>query len=113
MGLFSKVFGRRRKTISEPFAVAADKIAQVNLGTGPVTQNLNFRVEPTAPLPSSIPKPRNFIGRNQELEFLVSEFRNGKRRFVISGLGGIGKTELARAFATEIASNYKAFLEIQ
>ena len=44
--------------------------------------------------------PRDiFIGRDRELQKIYSSFRKGHRILLISGMGGIGKTALAAAFA--------------
>ncbi|MBK8615929.1 MAG: hypothetical protein IPN96_02215 [Anaerolineales bacterium] len=55
----------------------------------------------------TIPSPvTDFTGREAELAQLKSAFTNGAIITGLSGSGGIGKTELARKLAYEIATNY-------
>jgi len=49
---------------------------------------------------------QDFTGRAKELEKLKASFANGAIITGVSGGGGIGKTELARKLAQEIADNY-------
>jgi tetratricopeptide (TPR) repeat protein len=52
----------------------------------------------------TIPLPvKDFTGRDKELEALKASFKSGA---VITGGGGVGKTELARRLAQEIADAY-------
>jgi tetratricopeptide (TPR) repeat protein len=50
----------------------------------------------------------DFVGREQEIETLINALRNGNRACVsgISGMGGIGKTELALLVAEHLADDY-------
>src|SRR5574341_1374781 len=55
----------------------------------------------------TIPAPvQDFTGREAELEKLKAEFTRGAVITGVSGGGGIGKTELARKLAYEIADDY-------
>ena len=58
---------------------------------------------PDAPVPLQLPLHTSlgvdgFIGRQAELESLAQALRNGAKPILLSGLGGIGKTELASRF---------------
>ncbi len=52
-----------------------------------------------------------FVGRKQELELLHRRFADGSHIQLISGLGGIGKTSLAGAYAARYGSEYDEVLE--
>ncbi|MBC7879592.1 MAG: tetratricopeptide repeat protein [Anaerolineales bacterium] len=55
----------------------------------------------------SMPLPvADFTGRDREIESLKASFKNGALISGVSGGGGIGKTELARRLAKEIAEDY-------
>ncbi len=55
----------------------------------------------------TIPQPvTDFTGREAELEGLKASFTNGAIITGLSGAGGIGKTELARKLAHDIAENF-------
>lgn len=60
---------------------------------------------------AGVPEAQHFVGRAQELTHLKEEFQgDGSERKVVilQGLGGIGKTQLAVAFAKEHRSAYSA-----
>ncbi|NOH03062.1 MAG: hypothetical protein HND47_14440 [Chloroflexi bacterium] len=55
----------------------------------------------------TIPPPvTDFTGREKELEKLKASFQTGALITGLSGGGGVGKTELARKLANEIADAY-------
>ena len=57
----------------------------------------------------TIPPPvTDFTGRETELEKLKASFQNGAIITGLSGGGGVGKTELARRLAQDIAGDYSA-----
>ncbi len=71
-----------------------------------------IRVEPAQTVLASlftIPPPvADFTGRAKELETLKTSFKNGAVITGLSGGGGVGKTELARKLAQELADDYPA-----
>jgi len=48
----------------------------------------------------------NFVGRTDELETLHRELQRGNRLCSISGMGGVGKTELATQYARQHEADY-------
>jgi tetratricopeptide (TPR) repeat protein len=55
----------------------------------------------------TIPEPvADFVGRSASLGQLKDDLANGARSVEISGMGGVGKTELARKLAQEIGAAY-------
>lgn len=71
-----------------------------------------FRGEQPRTLPSTIPPPKDFVGRAAELASLREKKQNGRSSFVLHGQGGVGKTELALQFAEEIKSEVQAHLRV-
>jgi|GEM_PF-1999601 len=67
-------------------------------------------IKPERALPSNLPTVRDFIGRGGELGDLRESYKNGKRVFLLHGVGGVGKTALALEFAAEIKGNYAAHI---
>jgi len=68
---------------------------------------INIEAIKTASSLFTIPPPvKDFTGREKELEDLKTSFKNGAVITGVSGGGGIGKTELARRLAQEIADDY-------
>ncbi len=54
----------------------------------------------------AVPLPRtSFVGRQEELDFLVAEIRR-RRLVTLTGPGGVGKTRLAFAVAARAAADY-------
>lgn len=64
------------------------------------------------PLPSNIPLAKGFIGREEELNSLREAKRKGKTSFVLHGLGGVGKTELALYFISEIKHEFQSHIRV-
>jgi len=66
---------------------------------------------PTAPLRTRIPDPRaaRLVGRSDELDWLCERLRAGGVAAIagVRGIGGIGKTELAIAAASELESHFE------
>ena len=67
------------------------------------------------PLPNSIPNSVGFVGREDYLKEIRRQYQNGTRIFVFHGIGGVGKSALALAFASEIKEEYQAkvFVDMQ
>ena len=51
-----------------------------------------------------------FAGRKEELSRIDASFREGRGPVIICGIGGIGKTALARAYAAKAAGQYSHIL---
>ena len=67
-----------------------------------VQGNITFRLESS---PSVLPK-RVFCGREKELEQIKETFESGERILFLQGIGGIGKTEIAKQYAKRNKTNY-------
>jgi tetratricopeptide (TPR) repeat protein len=78
-----------------------------NIGTA----NFNFANDKPS-LPSNIPSPKGFIGREVELAALRQAKTDGKPSFVLHGIGGVGKTDLALKFIEEIKADYSAHIRV-
>jgi tetratricopeptide (TPR) repeat protein len=78
-----------------------------NIGTA----NFNFANDKPS-LPSNIPLPKGFIGREVELVALRQAKTNGKTSFVLHGISGVGKTDLALKFIEEIKADYSAHIRV-
>lgn len=62
--------------------------------------------------PNPIAPPEQFVGREEELEELHRQLAGGSGpgRVLLHGMGGLGKTTLARAYATRFAEAYDTVL---
>lgn len=69
------------------------------------------KIPPAAPNTALAPVD-DFLGRDDELAGLLAQFENGALITGMTGGAGIGKTELARALAQELADDYPDTLEI-
>ena len=54
--------------------------------------------------------PSHFIGREHEINAIHSEFQNGKKALFLHGVGGIGKSTLAVAYALNHKKDYDTIL---
>ena len=52
----------------------------------------------------------NFVGRTQELQVIQEAFEGGTKCVVLHGFGGIGKSELAKVYASKHESTYDAVI---
>jgi len=80
------------KTFTSNEAVSAGQSTEVLLST-----------------PSVIPK-RVFCGRDGLLEQLHDRFRGGERVVFLSGIGGIGKTQIAKQYAKKFRDDYETIV---
>ena len=55
----------------------------------------------------------NFHGREKELQRLHDRFQAGEHKQAVSGLGGVGKTQLALKYALQFGNEYKHIFWIQ
>ncbi|HMH41864.1 MAG TPA: tetratricopeptide repeat protein [Pyrinomonadaceae bacterium] len=78
--------------------VARDKITQIYQATSPTETALHQLRAPVG----------DFVGREQEIQTLINALRSGRRASIsgISGMGGIGKTELALFVAERLTDEY-------
>lgn len=75
----------------------------VNFGTN--TFSTPFR------LISKLPQPRQYcFGRDNQIEEIHKNFTNGNHVIFLEGIGGIGKSELAKQYATKYRHEYKNIL---
>jgi tetratricopeptide (TPR) repeat protein len=82
-----------------------------DLNIGNINQNINI---PKSSAPDSVPQnipysgAARFVGRSNELKTLHKELQRTERVIIsaISGMGGIGKTELAIQYAQQYIHNY-------
>ncbi len=84
----------------------------VNNPTAPVNITNIFNDGDKPSLPSNIPSPKGFIGRKVELAALSQAKADGKTSFVLHGIGGVGKTDLALQFIEEIKADYSAHIRV-
>ena len=74
----------------------------IEIENPPIKPNPTFRLDST---PSVIPK-NIFYGRDKELEQIKQIFDSGERILFLQGIGGIGKTEIAKQYAKRNKSQY-------
>ncbi len=78
---------------------------------GTINQTINLPNQPFS-LPLNIPSPKGFIGREVELLALRQAKTGGKTSFVLHGIGGVGKTDLALKFIDGIKADYSAHIRV-
>src|ERR1044072_8954725 len=66
-------------------------------------------------LPKTIYFPETPIGRTDNLEVLQKAYDSGKRKFLLHGLGGVGKTRIGLEFAKQYGEIYEGqcFVDMQ
>ncbi len=102
--LLSEVF---RKTI----CTAVDKRFQSAEELLATLENIIALADPKAPfIKSSLPEPQSFfVGREKEIEEIHNRL-NDNRILFVSGVGGIGKSELVKQYAKRYKNEYDAVI---
>ena len=80
----------------------------INIGENHGQINVNSQIR----IPSNVVSPHGFTGRDSDLAELHKSKNEGNLIFVLHGIGGIGKTELARKFIQEISDEFESHIEI-
>ncbi len=93
--------------------INSKKIGQVVTGDD-ATFHQTFNLSAEQSLPNNIPPSiENFVGREEYLTPLFEEYQKGARCFVLHGIGGVGKTEIAKRFIEKIAGEYEAKVYVE
>lgn len=87
--------------------------AVINNPTAPINITNNSKDGRSQLLPCNILSPNGFVGRTVEFEELRNAYAEDKRTFVLHGLGGVGKSALARKFIEVRKPDYQAFIEVE
>ncbi len=87
-----------------------NRIGLINKPNGPVSQQFIDKViigeSEKLPIPRIQPHISDFVGREEELKELIANFDRGATITGLRGMGGIGKTELALAFAAKLKDRF-------
>jgi tetratricopeptide (TPR) repeat protein len=118
-----QIFELHKQEVSEQFkSLLKDVARKKNVVEGNITNVRTVRMgdeiryyfyPPGAKLPKeltlSLPKinPADLIGRENDLEQLHELLSKEKRVVVVNGLGGVGKTTLAQAYASKYYDDYE------
>ncbi len=86
--------------------------AVITSPVGPVYQTNIFEGKQPLALPSNVPSPKGFVGRESDLSDLRQAKQEGKTAFVLHGQGGIGKTDLALQFVGEVKKEFQAHVKV-
>src|ERR1700749_712372 len=87
--------------------------AVINNPIAPVYITNQFSGEKPQSLPSNIPLlTKGFVGRRNELRELLRLKDRGTSAFVLCGMGGVGKTQLALRFIQEVKSEFDAHIKV-
>jgi hypothetical protein len=91
----------------------ADKIYNIDQIN---TANFSLQVQKLPPIPKELTNyspPLTFIGREKEIEDIKNILSNEKTVVLVNGLGGIGKTSLAKEYLKRYSADYQyiAWLE--
>ncbi len=80
----------------------------INIGENhaPIIVNSQIRI------PSNVVSSHGFTGRNFDLAELQKLKNEGTSIFVLHGIGGIGKTEMARKFIQDVMVEFESHIEI-
>ncbi len=112
-----ELFGERRSQEQEAERLEAPDIAQLFVATD---GSLTVSQEQETPPIWNVPSPRNpfFLGRDELLSQLHTQFQTGlamalSQPQAVSGLGGIGKTQIAIEYAYRYREEYQIVLWAQ
>lgn len=83
-----------------------EKVINIGVNQAPISFNSQIRI------PSNVISPHGFTGRNPDLTELQKLKNEDNSILVLHGIGGIGKTELARKFIQDIAAEFESHIEI-
>ena len=99
-----------------PVASAGGNAVDMRGATGPIcklkgqmNQNLTTQIIKPAekfPVPHQIPSPRNFTGREELIDRILTNFAQGDTVIALRGIGGLGKTALAYKLAELLRGRY-------
>ncbi len=91
-----------KKQVVEQILSELDMTGAIKNRTDSFKGNISFRLESS---PSVLPK-RIFCGREEELAQIKELFDRGERILFLQGIGGIGKTEIAKQYAKRNKTQY-------
>lgn len=91
-----------KKQVVEQILGELDSTGTLKNRTDAFKGNISFRLESS---PSVMPK-RIFCGREEELKQIKEVFDSGERILFLQGIGGIGKTEIAKQYAKRNKAQY-------
>jgi hypothetical protein len=89
-----------------------ESMGSINEANGPVTQhfgdNITQIIKPPEKqlIPRIQPPPKNFVGRVEDINEILSGFERGAVIAGLRGMGGVGKTALAFVLAERLAGRY-------
>src|SRR5689334_2644404 len=95
-----------------PKTVAKNIGVIINNPAASVTVNSDFSAQSNLASPSNIPSSKGFIGRAADLLALHEAKKIGKTSVILHGQPGVGKTELALKFISEVKSEFQANIRV-
>ena len=99
-------FFQYKAQVVEQILMELDPTGTVKKKNETFKTNISFRLESS---PSVLPK-RVFCGREKELEQIKEIFDSGERILFLQGIGGIGKTEIAKQYAKRNKTQYDTII---
>ncbi len=106
-----KVYPLLSEVFHKTICTAVDKRFQSAEELLSALENIIALADPKALfIKSSLPEPQNFfVGREKEIEEIHNRLENNRTLFV-SGVGGIGKSELVKQYAKKYKNEYDAVI---